>query len=246
MSGAGIIEGARFATPSPAKVRDNIATRVGWNIRDLTATTDINALARSWGYDDAENWFEVTDRWMRNHKMDALERPTFLLKAPKVDADAPTEKQHAFLNSLRVERGQAPVDYDTLCDLMDRRGVSAEIDRLLKTPKVAAKPVEHSFKRVELEDGVYLHEDNVYKVVHAQGGSNRQYAKRLTVTDGQGRFEYEQGAIAKIKPEEKMTLAQAAQYGALYGCCANCGRALSNEDSIEAGIGPVCRDRFAA
>ena len=33
---------------------------------------------------------------------------------------------------------------------------------------------------------------------------------------------------------------QAAQFGALYGVCCNCGRELSDERSIHAGYGPTC------
>ena len=40
-------------------------------------------------------------------------------------------------------------------------------------------------------------------------------------------------------------LAAAVKYGRLSGLCCSCGRDLTNEGSIEAGIGPVCAGRFA-
>jgi hypothetical protein len=42
-----------------------------------------------------------------------------------------------------------------------------------------------------------------------------------------------------------MTLDQAKAFGALYGACCNCGKTLTDERSIEAGIGPVCARKFA-
>lgn len=95
-----------------------------------------------------------------------------------------------------------------------------------------------------VEEGVYLFEGKVYKVVRAVHGSGNLYAKLLDPDTG--RFAYVRGAMRLLRTEHRMTLAQAKEYGALYGCCCNCGRTLTNEDSIEAGIGPICARRFAS
>ena len=68
------------------------------------------------------------------------------------------------------------------------------------------------------------------------------YAKALDPETG--RFEYHTGLIRKLDESMRMTLEQAKQYGAIYGVCCNCGRTLTNEDSIEAGIGPICAGKF--
>jgi len=100
-------------------------------------------------------------------------------------------------------------------------------------------------ERVALEDGIYLVDGTVYKVQHAVHGSGNQYAKRLEVASGErGRFKYEAGAVKRIRPEHRMDLAKAKEFGAIYGVCCNCGATLTNEDSIEAGIGPVCAAKF--
>lgn len=36
----------------------------------------------------------------------------------------------------------------------------------------------------------------------------------------------------------------AIRYGRQTGSCACCGRALSNKQSIEAGVGPVCAEKW--
>lgn len=80
----------------------------------------------------------------------------------------------------------------------------------------------------------------VYKVQRAVHGSGRLYAKVLTETG----FTYAPGAVRKLGPEHKMSLEQAREYGRLYGRCVRCHKELTDEDSIEAGIGPVCQNKF--
>lgn len=97
------------------------------------------------------------------------------------------------------------------------------------------------------EDGMYRTADGViWKVQEAVHGSGRLYAKQLVFEEGdtKGRFVYIQGGIYKLRAEERMSMEEAAEFGKLYGFCCVCGRTLTNEDSIEAGIGPICAERF--
>jgi hypothetical protein len=88
----------------------------------------------------------------------------------------------------------------------------------------------------------------IYKVQIAKQGSGNLYAKKLVVEGEEGdytaSFEYAAGAIRKIRPEWKMTREQAAKFGQLYGVCCVCGRDLTDEGSIAAGIGPICAQGF--
>ncbi len=56
------------------------------------------------------------------------------------------------------------------------------------------------------------------------------------------------GAVKLLERQggRKMTLEEAEEFGALYGFCCRCGRTLTDENSIEAGIGPVCAGKFEA
>jgi hypothetical protein len=90
------------------------------------------------------------------------------------------------------------------------------------------------------EDGMYLKDGVVFKVQIAKQGSGRLYAKRLT----ENGFEYAQGAINTLRSEHKMSLEQAKEYGRLYGVCCQCGTELTDENSIAAGIGPICAGKF--
>lgn len=79
----------------------------------------------------------------------------------------------------------------------------------------------------------------IFKVQPSRS-SDRVWAKQLE-TDGSwtyvGRKPLNAGLV-------KLDAETATQFGHAYGLCACCGRLLTNEDSIEAGIGPVCASRL--
>ena len=95
------------------------------------------------------------------------------------------------------------------------------------------------------EEGFYFKNGEVYKVQLAVHGSGKPYAKRLVVTeDKTGHWMMSPGTVFHLSPEDKLTAEKAKELGHLYGVCMICGRTLTNEDSIEAGIGPVCAKRM--
>jgi hypothetical protein len=106
------------------------------------------------------------------------------------------------------------------------------------------------------KDGMYRNPDTgeIYKAQFARAnGSGGLYAKRLVIEseperDDDGKilvpavmeFEYVSGLIREIKPEWRMTLEEASEWGALYGRCLRCSRTLTAEESIERAMGPIC------
>lgn len=165
-----------------------------------------------------------------------------LRRQPRVaDADAPkaSEKQLDYLRSLMTQKGYT-VPEDKLAKL-GPRDASELIDVLRQRP---GAPKSEVVKADELEDGVYKIGDTIYKVQHAVNGSGRQYAKQLVGGGTDWGFEFAPGAIRKIRPEHRLTIEQAAEFGALYGTCCVCSRTLTDEKSIERGIGPVCAGRL--
>lgn len=84
---------------------------------------------------------------------------------------------------------------------------------------------------------------NIYKVQRAVNGSGRLYAKVLDPETGD--WIISRGAITEIRRAGKrLTLEAAKDLGHLYGRCIACGRTLTDESSIAAGIGPVCATKF--
>lgn len=112
------------------------------------------------------------------------------------------------------------------------------------TPAPQGKPV--AAPTGITEDGMYLFEGEIYKVQFAVNGSGRLYAK-LLVRGAEGEnatFEYAHGVVTRLRPEHKMTLEQAKEYGALYGVCVRCGRVLTKESSIAQSMGDKCASKF--
>lgn len=149
-----------------------------------------------------------------------------------------TERQVSYLTTLLNDRVFDTNKRDEalakirLGDL-DKSTASSLIDSLLRAPKVrAAAP------RVELSEGMYMHDGKVYRVKRSEAG--HLYASELV-----GRkFQFARGMMRVIQPEDRMTLEQAKAYGVEYGICCVCGRLLTNEVSVAEGIGPICSGRL--
>lgn len=93
-----------------------------------------------------------------------------------------------------------------------------------------------------VDEGMYrLPDGAIAKVQRAVHGSHQLYAKQLDTDTGL--FDYVPGLIRRLRPEHRMTVEEAGAFGLLYGRCIVCGRTLTDEKSIAAGIGPVCASR---
>lgn len=155
-----------------------------------------------------------------------------------------TPRQRALLTRLQQET-QTTLDLDALNVVT----ASQAIGELLRLPKVgdasaAADPVT--------TPGMYRHAGHIYKVQRART-SGHLYAQRLTpiggerlTTDGQvvgWEFQYAPGSFRSLRAGERMTLAEAREFGIQYGVCCVCGARLKDATSVAAGIGPVCAKR---
>lgn len=90
--------------------------------------------------------------------------------------------------------------------------------------------------------GVYMKEGVVYRVQNART-SGRPYAKMLRTEPTVG-WVYEPGMIHRLALADRITMEQAQAFGARFGVCAICGRLLTDPESIDRGIGPVCANRI--
>ena len=164
---------------------------------------------------------------------------------------AASSKALDYLGSLMNER-DVPADDLAAMEVAIGRGLDSQtcsqlIDECKSYPKLSVARGEQP-----LEDGMYrTPSGGIFKVYHTVHGANQQVAKRLVLDEDANsgwRFEYEGKAPLKgpdaIQPQWRMTLDQAKEFGAVYGVCCICSRTLTNEDSIEAGIGPVCAGRI--
>jgi len=158
-------------------------------------------------------------------------------------------KQLGFLASLVQERDIETLNgnlYERAFDLatgsdkaITKNEASALISALLIAPKVGNVTTGSA----EPPEGIHLAGDQIFKVQVAHHGSGKKYAKQLNKNSGS--FDYVGRApFGQLSEETLMTLAQAKEFGHLYGMCIKCGRTLTDEGSIAAGIGPICAESF--
>lgn len=144
----------------------------------------------------------------------------------------PSEAQMAFIASLLKQKG---VERDL--SKLDKATASALIGELKALPNTTV-----SRPAAKLEPGMYMKDGTVYEV--AISGKGYPYAKELVISDGRSSFEYAPGAVKNLTASDKLTLEQAEAFGKEHTVCCMCARELTNPDSIERGIGPVCAAKF--
>lgn len=163
----------------------------------------------------------------------ATEKQISFIKSLLNDRDATFISDSRFLLTANAVAGDKPVSKNAASDL---------ITALKECPKQQGSTGQPA---AELEDGVYVHGDDTFKIVHAVHGSGQQYAKRLVkeIVDGEvvWSWEYEgKKPLNYLRPEHRMSEEQAKKFGLLYGICINCARPLTREESIHVGYGATC------
>ena len=165
-----------------------------------------------------------------------------LLKCPKKVIDPVSEKQLSYLDLLIKTRSGADQYTDLFLQAekksaifsLDRDQAKKLIDQLVRLPKAQQS-------EVAIEVGAYLHDGVVYSV-RRNSGSGRLHAFSFDADRKQWIFARD--IVYQIKPEERLTLAQASQFGASTGYCVHCGRTLTVQKSVVAGMGRVCASKY--
>jgi hypothetical protein len=103
------------------------------------------------------------------------------------------------------------------------------------------------------EPGLYKHVTDttvIYRVRKART-SNRLYAEKIIPLpdaahdEKQVDFAYNAKAMAWLRRSDKLTWAEARDFGAAYGACVACGRTLSDARSLVQGYGATCAGHYA-
>ena len=157
-----------------------------------------------------------------------------LLAQPK-NAAAParpaTTAQVAFVLSLAPARQGG-------AELLSKHDMAALAfdDASLLITTLKALPL----RTTTIEVGAYRH-DGVVWSVRSNLDNDRLYAVRWL---GNGWSARDYKVVLDMTQAERLTLSEAKEFGVLTGCCCHCGRTLTDQKSVTAGIGPVCAQRY--
>lgn len=150
-----------------------------------------------------------------------------------------TPKQTGLISNLLADRVvPAALMASAIAPGLSMKGASAVIDSLFSCPKKLGES-----KSEPAAPGYYLVDGVVFCVVKGKE-SGKLYAKKLSVINGHGRWDYAPGMVFKLTPAQGLSLEDATEMGKLLGCCVVCGRTLTDPVSVTAGIGPVCAKKL--
>lgn len=177
-------------------------------------------------------------------------------------ATEPTEKQVAFIIRLRDERVLPDgwvARLDEVMPILTKASASKVIEALLLLPVregVEAKPAKPStgLDLSNLPSGRYaVPGDETRLKIQIQNVDKGKWAGWIFVKDGseygdQERFgtqrpgeNYRGSKVEHLTKIVADPQAAMRKYGEITGTCGNCGLKLENEESVQYGIGPVCR-----
>lgn len=167
----------------------------------------------------------------------------------RVFVDSPSDKAVEYLVSLWLERSDKATaeQVRTWAKQQDRRVVSDKIDWLKTQPKLQRGD---ALERHNVPAGRYAvtGSDGQTVFVKVDRPTEGQWAGRIFVKIQAGDDLHRTGRqvadalLGKIAADGVQ--AAMLRYGREIGSCGHCGRTLTNEESREAGIGPVCRGKM--
>jgi hypothetical protein len=144
-----------------------------------------------------------------------------------------------------VELGEVKVKFDdaTLFRVAKREAKAETSDEPKKPP--VDKP------------GVFEKDGETYIVKWNRAKTGMYALKLVDLTPAQGdrvrddgedaryETEYVRGVVFQLTEDDRMSLEKGKQLTLKYGRCIACGAGLRVKESLEAGMGPVCRKKFA-
>lgn len=160
-----------------------------------------------------------------------------LLRSPvRPDKIAPaSEKQLAFIEALKFQRQDAHefvrqffVGYGS--DKLTAPDAKLLIDSLLKLPLIV--------RQVAVDVGAYRYDQELYSVRKSRESGKLHAYKYEPATNI---WSYAGKTIFDLRPEHKLSLAEAMEYGVQTGVCIHCGRTLTDAKSVRYGLGTHCR-----
>lgn len=173
-------------------------------------------------------------------KIQASKAIETLKRLPKVHVDLISEKQLAYLTSIIDRRPDADfhrqriLDGHKISDLKDlnRDQAKNQIDLMLRLP----------LPLPDIEVGAYELDGTIYSV--RKGNYSGKIKALVYDPDQKEWIDDRTKAIYKLRSENRLTLSRATELSVSVGSCVHCGRTLTLQKSVTAGMGRVCASRY--
>lgn len=152
-----------------------------------------------------------------------------------------SDKQVSFIESLV----QSKVDGQTRLDrYLSDMGITSVgqltsvtarkvIDGLLQLPSVP--------RDVQVDVGAYAYDGILYSVRKSRE-SGKLHAYHWS--SASNKWEYSGNIKYDLRPEHRLSLADAMDFGIQTGSCIHCGRTLTDKASVRYGMGSTCRKKY--
>ena len=147
------------------------------------------------------------------HETTAQVRECYAIAAPRTDS--PSDAANRLAASLRTHLAETPARQEHVSQAIAGQAGS------WGTPA---------------EEGVYVVQGRIFRVVVKENGSGRPFAEEMV----NGKYVYAKGWVFRLRAEDRMSLEDAKAWGLKEIRCIRCGIELRKKASREAGIGPVC------
>lgn len=184
------------------------------------------------------NCFEIDlDHLTKDQASNAIR---ILKQQPKLRVELISEKQLAYLTSIINRRPDADYHLQRINDeygisdltSLNRDQAKREIDRMLRLP----------IPLPDIAVGAYELDNIVYSV---RKGNYSGAIHALVYDPDQKKWVSDKtNSIYKLTNEHRLTLSRATQLSVAVGSCVHCGRTLTLQKSVVAGMGRVCASKY--
>lgn len=189
-----------------------------------------------------------SDDWHRERNLPVPNRDPFASEmAKRVSAEyhgrsvrdnTATDNQRKYIADLRAQKGLDPLAFAGT-----RHQASAEIDRLKSLPDVA-RTARQSSGAPAVEDGRYAVEHGgVLKFYKVKNGYKRVFVE-VYASDARHALVSSATRAEVLRLIAADPQAAMLKFGQEIGSCGHCGRTLTDQESRDYGVGPICRSKL--
>jgi len=182
----------------------------------------------------------------------------WLLDRPSVEGRQASDAQVKYIRNLLDERVLEVSVAANLKLKVDAHTTGRKPLQVDEAGRIITNLLEHPVRATEpLEPGVYEYEGVLYLVKKHRNAKRAKVERVSLLKDESGdrlnldgeRVRHElfpaPGMLRRLRREHRVTLATLEKYSLMLNICLHCGRELRVAESVAAGVGPICRQKYS-